>query len=708
LSDAAAPGPELRSAADDANCPLAYSAARKRRLHQVLIGALCLLSLAVYANSLRCGLILDNRPLILDDSRVHALHPDNLKLVFQLPYWPRIQTSGLYRPVTTLSYLLNYAVSGQDPRGYHVVNLALQCLNIGLVYLLCYRIFGSFAMAFGACALWGAHPLLTESVTNIVGRADLLSGAAVLAGLFCHMRALEDANGSYRLQYAAGLMVLMTAGIFSKESTVVLPALILGYDLIFRPRETWRCRAGYFALLPPLVLWWWARSRVLLPPLHPAVDNPLLLAGFWQAKLTAIKIIGRYFSLLALPWSLSTDYSYNQIPLVTWNQTAWQSMEVLAALLLCVLSLASAILCYRRSKPVCFWIAFAGITFLPISNLVVFIGSIMAERFMYLPAIGFAACLSWILFSIGERVGFPRLAPVTIALIWFAFGARTFARNFEWRNDETLARSAVSASPNSLKSHKGLAFVFYAKTPPELDPAIHEIERSIEIERGLPDSERIAAVYATAGRFYRQKGESIEVLGVNASALVWYEKSRDALLQGMSIDRIWQERFRRQHLRAGISPSRIGPTGLPEVYLQLGATYLKLNHPQQALEVLEYGRKLEPENIEFYGLIANAYAAQKNFERQAIALLEAVTMFPDDKRLPRLLRAVYSRVDIGGCPAGSWDALSERLHLNLDCPAIEQHVCKARENMAKLLAEIKQETLAGQLRRSAPPQLRCR
>src|SRR5512141_1516027 len=100
------------------------------------------ISLAAYANSFSTGFPLDNRALILQDARVHAATAANVDLILQHTYWWPIGESGLYRPVTTLSYLFNYAVLGNAarPTGYHSVNLILHVLNVLLVYALTRRI----------------------------------------------------------------------------------------------------------------------------------------------------------------------------------------------------------------------------------------------------------------------------------------------------------------------------------------------------------------------------------------------------------------------------------------------------------------------------------------------------------------------------------------------------------------------------------------
>ena len=403
-------------------------------------------ALLAYSNSFRAGFALDNAVVVLQDSRIRAATPENLHLILTGEYWYHQMTTGLYRPLTTFSYLLNYATfgNGPHPAGYHWVNFALHAVNIALVYLLGLLVFQQTKLkerfAFALAAVWAVHPVLTESVTNIVGRADLLAGFGVLAGLLCHVQG-GAAFRWRKLAWLAGLALATAIGLFSKESAVVLLAAMVIYDLAFR--QTWRARAaGYQALAMSFLVFFYVRGQVLakLPSaLVPFGDNPLVGAGFWTARLTAIKVIGKYLWLLLWPSRLSCDYSYNQIPLSTWGD--WKALAAMAA---CAALAAVAIVCYRRSKPVFFFIAFFFATLAPTSNMVILIGTIMAERFLYLPSIGFAGCLVVTVYAVCRR--FPRVAPAALALVSVAFAARTYTRNFDWFDDLSLWTSAAKTN----------------------------------------------------------------------------------------------------------------------------------------------------------------------------------------------------------------------------------------------------------------------
>ena len=198
--------------------------------------ALVILVLLAYANSFQAGFTLDNHG-ILRDPRVQQATAHNLGLIADHTYWWPSGESGLYRPLTTLSYLFNYAIlgDGDQAAGYHWVNLTLHAINVLLVFALLLRLTGELRLAgLIAAGIWAVHPVLTESVTNIVGRADLLAGAATLGGLLMYLQGAA-ASGGKRVAWMIGLMLVTFAGVFSKESAVCVIGLILAYEAI-RPR----------------------------------------------------------------------------------------------------------------------------------------------------------------------------------------------------------------------------------------------------------------------------------------------------------------------------------------------------------------------------------------------------------------------------------------------------------------------------------------
>ncbi|HLK69476.1 MAG TPA: hypothetical protein VKU19_38865 [Bryobacteraceae bacterium] len=136
-----------------------------------------------------------------------------------------------------MSYLFNYAVLGNEtrPAGYHWFNFVSHAVNATLLYLLGLTIFRRrIASALVLALIWAVHPVLTESVTNVVGRADLLAGFGMFAGVLCYRRGV-DRTGRWMWVWFAAATLTCAVGMFSKESAIVVPLVAVLYDLCIPP-----------------------------------------------------------------------------------------------------------------------------------------------------------------------------------------------------------------------------------------------------------------------------------------------------------------------------------------------------------------------------------------------------------------------------------------------------------------------------------------
>ena len=728
--------------------------------HALPMLALWAFALLAYSNSFRAGLVFDNEQAILKDSRVQAATSENARLILTQDYSYENSSSGLYRPLTTFSYLLNYAIlgGGAHPAGYHWVNFALHAVNILLVYWLGLLLFQERGPAWALAAVWALHPILTESVTNIVGRADLLAGFAVLAGLLCHAKSVAAA-GRRKLAWLAGLTLAAGIGMFSKESAVVLVAAMAIYDVIWgssgapgrgaptsagvpKRREAALTRGGathgaarsegvparqgrklapglarapksvetsldaaatsvratwwgrvppYLAVAVPVAIYFYVRSRVFAGVAarpFPFTDNPLVGSEFWTARLTAVKVIGKYLCLLMWPRDLSCDYSYNQIPLFHWG------FGDCAALAVCAAAAAAAILCYRRHRAVCFFIAFFFAALAPTSNLVILIGSIMAERFLYLPSIGFAGCLVW---AIYRR---PRMAPAALVLICAALAVRTYARNLDWLDDRSLWTSATERSSASYKTHLHLATAVIGPQGDGMDRAIDEVNRSLAILDGLPDDRNVPQVYSVAGLIYLMQSELVAARSSGAESREWDQKALDVLLRGERADRAAAQELRHENELRGI---RISVSGWYPLYLTLGDAYLRLSEPRKAMEAFEYGRIIRPAP-EFFEDMSAAWRAMGDPRQAAITLIEGVLVDKSYTRLASELVELYRQTDPGNC---ALNGAGGTLSLNPACPLVHDQMCTAFRNVKRLYMQMGQEPMAASTGRRAVSEGGC-
>jgi tetratricopeptide (TPR) repeat protein len=689
---------------------------------------------------------LDNKFIILEDHRLRANNGENRRLIFTQDYWYPKAVSGLYRPLTTLSYLFNYSIlrNGENATGYHWINFLLHWVNAVLVYFGALVLMHKLWPAVFTAAVFATHPIVTESVTNIVGRADLFATAAVLGAFLCYAKSTLMV-GWKKLPWLVAVALITTVGVFCKESAVVVLGVMGLYDLTFRLRKLhpnwfislcknfWQfCVTGYVAILPPLITLIVVRRNVfgkLRPPELPFVDNPLIGTDFCTARMTAIKVIGKYLMLLLYPKTLSCDYSYNQVPIVSWSLRTWEDWQPILALAAVTVLLVLAIRNYRRNKPLFFFILFFFGTLLPSSNLIpnptfgqsLFdrqswcIGSIMAERFLYLPSIGYAGFVVAAVYAVCSRlipdlnvfarprIIWPQLvAGGALSLIVVGYGRRAFIRNFDWEDDIRLWTQAVQACPNSFKTHKSLAFALYERDPEgkNIDHVIQEGEKALAI------TDKTQIVFLHLGAYYRIKGDLVAQHAADGSLVptaasnAWYQKSIDVLQGAVPLDREFNSDNARKELARGRRPAQIQDIGNHEIYWNLGLSEMRVAQYEPALQAYLYMRHLAPTNPDAYMSIATVYMAQGRAEDAAIALLQ--TLLIDSNRADALhtLVQIYRQIDHEGC-ALDYSSTQSDPKLNARCPLILNHICGAYLQLVQVFLETKNAAMAQQTKQNA-------
>ncbi len=710
--------------------------------HLGVIAVLGAIVLLAFDNTLRhtdkYGFALDNKFILLEDPRLHEAKWDNVKQVFREDYWFPKAVSGLYRPLTTLTYMVNHSVfnNREDAFGYHWVNFLFHWADAVLVYFMVLVLMERLWPALFTGALFATHPIVTESVSNIIGRSDLLATMAVLGAFLCYVKSTTRHSwGRVWWSTLAGLITVL--GVFCKESAIVVLGVVGLYDVTYRLRRqhpNWfvnLCKnfweffwKGYIAFLPGLFAMSIVRKIVfarLRPPEQPFVDNPLIGFDFWTARITAIKVVGKYFWLLFWPQTLSCDYSYNQVPIVNWSFSTWEDAKALIALAAVIVVILVAIRNYHRNKAVFFFVLFFFGTLLPSSNLIpnptfgqsLFdrttwcIGSIMAERFLYLPSVGYAGCVVIAVYAVCRR--WPAVAIGALATLVVGFGARTWLRNRDWKSDVALWSRDVQACPDSFKTHKSLAYALYEKLDKETDPQKYSelLDRIIsEGEKAVKVTDRTQIVFLHLGAYYRIKGDLVAQrapdgsLASTPSSQPWYQKSTDMLARAVPLDYAFNNDNRQKELKRGRRPEDIPDIGNHEIYWNLGLSLMRFGKYQEALNCYSYMRHLAPTNPDAYLSIASVFIAAGRPEDAAIALLQALLLDSNRQEALRLVTEIYQQIDQDGCSVVR-DPANPAPKLNADCPLVRQQICAAYAGLVEVFTETTQRSLARQTRDNA-------
>jgi hypothetical protein len=325
----------------------------------------------VYYNTLHNDFIFDDLPLIQGSKILPSLDSfSDLGKVFT-------QKSG-YRPVRTLSYAIDYHLSGLNPVSYHLSNIFFHSVTVLFVYLITVSLLPNRISAFCAALLFAVHPVHTDSVAYIAGRRDILCALFYFMGFFCFLK-FRQTN---RLVYVLLTFVAYGLSMGSKEMGVTLPAVLFLYDLFNQVssgekglalgpvraiagafKRTVIKHAYFYGIIFAGALTFSYYKVFVNSPSHQSIYYG---DSMWVTFLTVGRILVHYIRLLLFPVHLVADYSYDAFPLSSslFEVSTLLSLALLSGLLLLIIRKIT------RNK----WLAFGGIwffiTLLPVCHIV--------------------------------------------------------------------------------------------------------------------------------------------------------------------------------------------------------------------------------------------------------------------------------------------------------------------------------------------------
>jgi tetratricopeptide (TPR) repeat protein len=409
--------------------------------------------------------------------------------------WVGIGYAG-YRPVTTLSFALNHAVHGLAPAGYHAVNVALHAAVSALLVVLLVRLGIALAVAGLAGALFATHPVHTEAVASVVGRADLLATLLALFSWWLLLRGGPRGASPLRALAAAACLAL---AVLAKESAVAIVAVIVLADVIGRDdpgsssKSSWWVWALLVAAAAGALAW---RSAVLHGSGGGITRFDSALAGVPYADRvpTILAVAALCVEKLVWPLRLSADYSYRQIDLVSWSDPGC----LLGAAV--VIGLVLAVITFRRSAELRLGLVLlAAPLLLVLAVSFVPLGPPLAERLLYLPSAGVCLLAASAIRSLADRGRVARRAADGIAVVVLvAATGLTIARNRVWREPSIFFHTLVADAPLSARSHRELGNFLGERQ--ETAAAVKELQASMNILPNPATAYSLGNVLAQARR----------------------------------------------------------------------------------------------------------------------------------------------------------------------------------------------------------------
>lgn len=389
-------------------------------------------AVALYLPTARYGFVQDDRAIIVSNPAAHSI-PAALR-AFDDPYWPRASGGGLYRPLTVLTYAVDWTISGGRPGWLHVANALWHGAATLLVLFVAARWLGPVAA--GAAALVFAwHPVHVEAVAGLVGRAELLAAVGVLGAVLAARRR------RWALAVAAA-----AAAMLSKEHGVVVGVVILLDDWLASRGSVSYPRPFYGALAVTTLAYaaaWLSIGGAATGDVAP----PLLGATLGKRLAMALPAVLRAAHLLVWPGALASDYNPRVIP--------YRTGVSLAALggALVVAGIVWLVWWGRKRWPAASFAAgAAALAYLPTSNLLFPSGVLLAERALYLPVLLVAMAAGLGATGLATLRG-GRVALAAVVILAAALGGRSFTRLPAWRDNRAVLLTLLADHPEAYRAH---------------------------------------------------------------------------------------------------------------------------------------------------------------------------------------------------------------------------------------------------------------
>jgi protein O-mannosyl-transferase len=528
-----------------AEAPRGGRQAGRRWATTLAVVALLVAGCAAYATSFDGVFVFDDKWAIVDNPHIRTLWP--LTIAMTAP--PESPVSA--RPVASLTLAINYALAPSDVRdvlnpggsdappgtrerflrnvrGYHAVNLALHLLAALALFGVVRRTlqsdplrarFGDEAtpIAFAVALVWTVHPVLTDAVTYVAQRTEVLLGLWYFLTLYCAIRAGgRGVNAGSRRWWTAGAVGACLLGVGSKQTMVVAPVMVWLWDWIFAPHSAGEAsdpaetRAPIvggqrISLYAGLAATWLPLAALVAYERWPtSVGSGIDGWTPWTYLLTQTGVILYYVRLAFVPSPLVIDYD-------GWPMA--QSLADVAPMALVVVALVvMTIVGVARRRPWAFIGAWVFAALAPSSSLLPLPTEIAAERRLYVPLAAIVALAVMVAYVIGRAI-VTRLVPVaerrravglTLAVVSLAglallFGSMTAGRNRDFSSEERIWQDAVAKRPDNPRARLNYGVIL--TTARRFEEAEPQLREAVRLKDGsAPAHANLGSVLCSLGR----------------------------------------------------------------------------------------------------------------------------------------------------------------------------------------------------------------
>ena len=503
-----------------------------------------------------------------------------------------------YRPLLYLSIIFDYSLWNHNPFGFHLTNTLLHTACSLLVFLTAvYLLNGVSArrqrennrlpffenpviLSFIAALLFALHPVHTESVAWISGRTDIL---ATLFFMLAFLSYMIYAKEKRTIALALSCFFFLFS-LFSKENAVSFLGIVLAYGIVTNMQKE-KIFLSQLSLLVSFAIYIILRSGEGVRELSAI---PGAQGSFFSSGITPVN----FFEVL----SLGTGYYYEKLVFPFHLNILPQLPENAIYHLICLAPLITGCILYFKGKKIeSFMILWIMLSLLPsLAILYSQVASPVAERYLYLPSVGFVMLLS-LLF---RRIRKKSIALISVVCIVMLYAVTTFDRLGDWKNDASLWEDTVLKNPDSADAHTNYATALirtgqYKKAGEELHIAIKQ--KHISLEYASKILELLGVVETEFGNYeeaekYLTKSIQVNIKNKSAYNNMGLLYARRAETADDSQKKALHTKALEQYKEAiELSPGYIHPQ------YNMAISYMKMGEFEKSLGYLQSVIKSDPE-----------------------------------------------------------------------------------------------------------------
>ena len=535
---------------------------------------------------------------------------------------------GRYRPLSLVTFAVEYEFWGLRPELSHFINALLFAMTCLLIFKLLHQINTNETdlWPFWAVLLYAVHPIHAEAVANIKGRDEIMAMLFSVLTLILLVRYIQSEKMIHLLLAGSSYFLAL----LSKENSITFIAILpLTYWLFFKPTGK-NYGLALTALLVPALLFLAMRHQFsptgILNESKEILNNPFARANFSQRYGTVIAAFLYYLWLLFVPLHLTHDYYFNQIP----YSELLSTRPILAAIT--VIGLVVIVFKTYRNRPlIAYGIGYFLLTYSVVSNLLFSVGIIINERFLFMPSLGFCILLGYgfdhlILHNDKTK----KLGLIFLALVTIAFSARTIARNADWKDNLTLLRHDVTVSENSSKANTtfgGLLMEDLDKRKDTLGSRQIQLLALTHLQKALKIYPENGDAWLLLGNaYYKYFRNPTEAIKAYQNANICKGGSFDALYNcgAVALD------AKNPHLAVSCfkNANQINPNQY-KCLVNWAEAYIRLNQPDSALMIIQAGLSATPNDAYLTHQMGKVYGQFKNDLPNALPwLMKATQLSP--------------------------------------------------------------------------------